>query len=57
MQSNLQQLTAFNNHYYRSSTGQQASQFILDTVSAVSLDLFSSHNISNDSFYTDSRKS
>ncbi|KAK7445173.1 hypothetical protein VKT23_009604 [Stygiomarasmius scandens] len=35
MQSNLQQLTAFNNRYYRSSTGQQASQFILDTVSAM----------------------
>ncbi|KAF5374205.1 hypothetical protein D9758_004640 [Tetrapyrgos nigripes] len=32
MQSTLSKLTAFNNRYYRSSTGQQASQYILDTV-------------------------
>ncbi|KAF5344021.1 hypothetical protein D9758_012893 [Tetrapyrgos nigripes] len=35
MQSNLGQLTSFNNRYYRASTGRQASQFILDTVSAI----------------------
>lgn len=36
MQSNLNSLTAFNNRYYRSSTGRDASQFILDTVKKVS---------------------
>ncbi|THU82313.1 Zn-dependent exopeptidase [Dendrothele bispora CBS 962.96] len=34
MQSYLQQLSSFNNHY-RSTTGRQASQYILDTVSSI----------------------
>ena len=36
MQSYLTKLTAFNNRYYSSTTGQQASQYIYDTVTSVS---------------------
>jgi len=36
MQSYLSSLTAFNNRYYKSTTGQQASVWIRDTVAAVS---------------------
>ncbi|THV01177.1 aminopeptidase [Dendrothele bispora CBS 962.96] len=35
MKSLLQQLSSFNNRYYRSTTGRQASQYILDTVSSI----------------------
>ncbi|KAG5221214.1 aminopeptidase [Salix suchowensis] len=35
MQSNLERLSGFNNRYYRSSTGAEASNWILSTVQAV----------------------
>jgi len=35
MKTYLSGLTAFNNRYYKSSTGGQASQYILDTVNKV----------------------
>ncbi|KAF4562920.1 hypothetical protein EYR40_007367 [Pleurotus pulmonarius] len=35
MQSNLEKLSGFNNRYYRSSTGGEASKWILSTVQAI----------------------
>ncbi|THU95528.1 Zn-dependent exopeptidase [Dendrothele bispora CBS 962.96] len=35
MQTNLNKLSSFNNRYYRASTGKDASQYILDTVSTI----------------------
>lgn len=35
MQSNLDSLTAFNNRYYTSTTGQQSAQWIFDTLTAI----------------------
>lgn len=37
MQANLNQLTAFNNRYYKSTTGTQASTWILNAVKSVSI--------------------
>ncbi|KAK7448888.1 hypothetical protein VKT23_013620 [Stygiomarasmius scandens] len=35
MKASLDKLSAFNNRYYRASTGKDASQYILDTVSSI----------------------
>ena len=35
MQSNLKSLTAFNNRYYKSTTGQQSAQWIFDKLTTI----------------------
>ena len=35
MQSNLNNLTAFNNRYYKSTTGQQSAQWIFNTLTGI----------------------
>ena len=35
MQTNLKSLTAFNNRYYKSSTGQQSAQWIFNTLTGI----------------------
>ena len=41
METYLTKLTSFNNRYYKSSTGKDASQYIFDTLSGVSSRVFS----------------
>lgn len=51
MQANLAKLTAFNNRYYRSSTGADASAWILSTVKAVRGNASSELHLKTDSPY------
>ncbi|KAF8875355.1 hypothetical protein CPB85DRAFT_548541, partial [Mucidula mucida] len=50
MEANLANLTAFNNRYYRSSTGADASSWILDTVSSIAAESTASAALFSHSF-------